>query len=160
MYELLGLIKDGKAPEKIKYEYSIYELTPERNDYYCKNEMRWFTNEINSLGALNNEVEIIEEPKKIEKLDIKQEKNIKNNWKWKCNGYNISTPQKIMADKLNELIDEINNLKEKQLIKLEIERTDIMLKIKVSEDGKIYTFDHNVIRKYGREVMPNEQFED
>lgn len=41
-----------------------------------------------------------------------------------------------------------------------------MLKIKVSEDGKIYTFDHNVIRKngicqctirkYGREVMPNE----
>ena len=30
----------------------------------------------------------------------------------------------------NELIDEINNLKEKQLIKLEIERTNIMLKIK------------------------------
>lgn len=30
------------------------------------------------------------------------------------------------------------------------------LKIKVSEDGKIYTFDHNVIRKYRREVMPNE----
>lgn len=40
------------------------------------------------------------------------------------------------------------------------------LKIKVSEDGKIYTFNHNVIRKngicqwtirkYGREVMPNE----
>ena len=37
---------------------------------------------------------------------------MKNNWKWKCNGYNISTPQKIMADKLNELIDEINNLKD------------------------------------------------
>ena len=36
MYELLGLVKDGKAPKKIKYEYSIYELTPERNDYYCK----------------------------------------------------------------------------------------------------------------------------
>ena len=35
-----------------------------------------------------------------------------------------------MVDKFNELIDEINNLKEKQLIKLEIERTDIMLKIK------------------------------
>ena len=40
------------------------------------------------------------------------------------------------------------------------------LKIKDSEDGKIYTFDHNVIRKtgicqwtirkYGREVIPNE----
>jgi hypothetical protein len=67
IYELLGLIKDGKAPKKIKYEYSIYELMPERNVYYCKNEMRWFTNEINSLGVLNNEVEIIEGPKKIEK---------------------------------------------------------------------------------------------
>ena len=40
LFELLGLIKDGKAPQKIKYEYSIYELTPEMNDYYCKNEMR------------------------------------------------------------------------------------------------------------------------
>ena len=74
-------------------------------------------NKFDRYGSFYNmlfeDVEIIEEDKKIEKLDIKQEKNIKNNWKWKCNGYNISTPQKIMADKLNELIDEINNLKEK-----------------------------------------------
>ena len=69
IYELLGLVKDGKAPKKIKYEYLIYELTPERNDYYCKNEMRWFTNEINSLGVLNDEVEIIEENKKIKMLE-------------------------------------------------------------------------------------------
>lgn len=61
IYELLELIKDGKAPKKIKYEYLIYELTPESNNYYCKNEMRWFTNEINSLGVLNDEVEIIDE---------------------------------------------------------------------------------------------------
>ena len=73
-------------------------------------------NKFDRYGSFYNmlfeDVEIIEEDKKIEKLDIKQEKNINNNWKWKCNGYNISTPQKIMADKLNELIDEINNLKE------------------------------------------------
>lgn len=61
IYELLGMAKDGKAPKKIKYEYLIYELTPERNNYYCKNEMRWFTNEINSLGVLNDEVEILDE---------------------------------------------------------------------------------------------------
>lgn len=61
IYELLGMVKDGKAPKKIKYEYLIYELTPERNNYYCKNEMRWFTNEINSLGVLNDEVEILDE---------------------------------------------------------------------------------------------------
>lgn len=61
MYELLELVKDGKAPEKINYEYLIYELTTERDNYYCKNRMRWFTSEINSLEVLNNEVEIIED---------------------------------------------------------------------------------------------------
>ncbi len=53
--------------------------------------------------------EIIEEDKKIKKLDIRNEKNCKNNWKWKVYGekhsYNISTPQKIIADKINEIID-------------------------------------------------------
>ena len=102
MYELLELVKDGKAPEKIKYEYSIYELTPEKDNYYCKNEMRWFTNEINFLGVLNNEVEIIEEPKKIEKLP----KSITDN---AC----ATKDQRTIANKINELIDEINNLKEK-----------------------------------------------
>lgn len=101
IYDLLGLVKDGKAPEKIKYEYSIYELTPERNDYYCKNEMRWFTNEINCLGVLNDYVEIIEESKKIEK----------------CESYEkflgIDDYIEYLKNKLDELIDEINNLKEK-----------------------------------------------
>lgn len=101
IYELLGLIKDGKAPQKIKYKYLIYELTSDRNDYYCKNEMRWFTNEINSLGVLNDEVEVIEEPKKIEKIN-------RNRY----NGTDIN-PLDDVLDKLDELIDEINNLKEK-----------------------------------------------
>lgn len=110
IYELLELVKDGKAPKKIKYEYSIYELTPERNDYYCKNEMRWFTNEINCLGVLSDYVEIIEEPKKIEKedlfkLDASMSKDSLVAWQKANNG--------ILKNKINELIDEINNLKEK-----------------------------------------------
>ena len=56
-------------------------------------------------------VEIIEEDK-IEKLNIIQEKNCKGNWKWKCNGYNISTPQKIIGDKVNALIDKLNSLED------------------------------------------------
>jgi hypothetical protein len=115
IYELLGLVKNGKAPEKIKYEYSIYELMPERNNYYCKDEMRWFTNEINALGVLNNEVEIIEEPKKIEKLNT----NIINANRYDYDKNKEKTISNITADFLsiskvvNELIDEINNLKEK-----------------------------------------------
>lgn len=62
--------------------------------------------------CLNDEVEIIEEDKEIEKIDIRNEKNCKNNWKWKVyreeHSYNISTPQKIIADKINEIIDYIN----------------------------------------------------
>lgn len=106
MYELLGLVKDGKEPKKIKYEYSIYELTPERNDYYCKNEMRWFTNEINSLGVLSDYVEIIEEPKKIEKLELESGKIDDKEFLAKYITHN--------RYKINELIDEINNLKEKK----------------------------------------------
>lgn len=101
IYELLGLVKDGKAPKKIEYDYLIYELTPKKNDYYCKNEMRWFTNEINSLGVLNYYVEIIEEPKKIEK----------------CKNYEdflgIDDYMEYLKNKIDELINEINNLKEK-----------------------------------------------
>ena len=125
IYDLLGLVKDGKAPEKIKYEYSIYELTPERNDYYCKNEMRWFTNEINCLEVLNDYVEIIEESKKIEKLDVALLGQC-DNW-LRCptnkvtkqdvelNPYiidNIKENTLYFQRKINELIDEINNLKD------------------------------------------------
>lgn len=109
MYELLGLIKDGKAPEKIKYEHLIYELTTERDNYYYKNGMRWFTSEITSLEVLNNEVEIIEEPKKILKealfeLDANMPKDSLVAWQKANNG--------ILKKKIDELIDEINKLKE------------------------------------------------
>ena len=53
------------------------------------------------IEFLNDEVEIIEEPKKIEKLP----KNITDN---AC----TTRDQRIIANKINELIDEINNLKE------------------------------------------------
>lgn len=117
IYELLGLVKDDKAPKKIKYEYLIYELTPERNDYYCKNEMRWFTNEINCLGVLNDYVEIIEEPKKVEKLPYYSLEKIQKS-KNKDEQYEnrLKLLEKRINDyhnKINELIDEINNLKEK-----------------------------------------------
>ena len=71
IYELLGMIKDGKAPKKIKwndliYEKSKYNATP-RGYYYRINGgiKLWFLDEINSL---NDEVEILEEEKKIPKI--------------------------------------------------------------------------------------------
>ena len=118
IYELLGLVKDGKAPKKIRITGNIYEFDENYNFYITEDKNNGFkvvlgglNSEINLLAnAFNENVEILEEEKKIpEKLDIRQEKNIKNNWKWKVYGkehsYNISTPQKIIVDKLNEVID-------------------------------------------------------
>jgi len=124
IYELLGLIKDDKAPKKIKYEYLVYELTFERNDYYCKQEMRWFTSEINSLGVLNNKVEILEEDKDIELLDVALLSQ-SDNWLWcpskddfakdiELNSYIISNIRENTLNfqrKLNEVIKEVNKLR-------------------------------------------------
>ena len=108
--DLLNKIaNDEEVPEKIMYDGCLYTCDKITRTYYDEEDNTLW--ESYNFRILTDEVEIIEEDKKIEKLDIKQEKNIKNNWKWKCNGYIISIPQKIMADKLNELIDEINNLK-------------------------------------------------
>lgn len=112
IYELLGLVKDGKAPKKIKYEYSIYELTPERNDYYCKNEMRWFTNEINCLGVLSDYVEIIEEPKKTEKISWSEKESLAGELTANEKQNILARRTEKLKSSLNELIDEINNLKE------------------------------------------------
>ena len=110
IYELLGLIKDNKAPKKIKYEYLIYELTPERNDYYCKNEMRWFTNEINSLGVLNDEVEILDEEEfeDIEEITIRDKIIGFSNGEWTARNMD-----KAFSIKINQLIKNQKKIIEK-----------------------------------------------
>lgn len=67
IYELVGLIKEGKAPKKIKYENNIYEFT--NYDYLCILHKKgqefveyWLIgNYIKDLQSLLNEkVEILE----------------------------------------------------------------------------------------------------
>lgn len=109
IYELLRLVKDDKAPKKIEYNYLIYELTTEKDNYYCKYAMSWFTNEINSLEVLNNEVEIIEEPKKIEKIARCDDVKMTHYGEL----YKPTENEEILRIKFNELINEIDNLKGK-----------------------------------------------
>ena len=116
IYELLGLVKDGKQPNKIKYngqEYKFYKDSKVTD--YCfecfeddEEELVWLSTCIGNgyiSDIFTNTVEIIEEPKKIEKLiepiklgDIHE---------------NLISINKV-AKKVNELIDEINDLKEKK----------------------------------------------
>ena len=104
MYELYGKIYDENPPKHIKVygedwywnDYDGYvtkeslKTTPDAQ-IYLMDRYRTFMN-------LNQELEIIEEPKKIEKIDFRtlntqKEKN------------------RTMKDTINELIDEINKLK-------------------------------------------------
>lgn len=101
--DLLNKIANNEeVPEKIKIKNVIYEY---RGYMYCTEKANYQNIEDYLFGKwnfniLNDYAEIIEEPKKIEKLDFgtlntQKEKN------------------RAMKDIINKLIDEINNLKDK-----------------------------------------------
>lgn len=106
--DLLNKIANGEeVPQLIKWNGYIYDKLG--CEYYMLNDrdITLFGDILDTNGKyLNDEVEIIEEPKKIEKIEM-------------CTGgimsfdsvENITTELK---DKINELIDEINDLKEKE----------------------------------------------
>ena len=100
MYELLGMVKDGKAPKKIKYdgqEYKITKILLEDNNYYFNyiNEDMECIFPINT-NHLNNEVEILEEKKIPEKLELIE------------NGDFVELPESIdLMNKINEIINYI-----------------------------------------------------
>jgi len=109
IYELLGMVKDGKAPKKIKYdgqEYKITKILLEDNNYYFNyiNEDMECIFPINT-NHLNDELEILEEEKKIpEKIKIDNEDRIQalstSNFVYKVN-----QPTKNIIYKINEIID-------------------------------------------------------
>ena len=96
-----------KHLKKIKYKNNIYEYDGETQNYCSPINMIWdFLIGKDIVALLNDEVEIIEEDKKIEKLDIDNDTMV-------LNGYEIMQEQLFeVSHKVNELIDEINNLKD------------------------------------------------
>lgn len=104
IYDLLGLVKDDKAPKKIRYNNEVWELNDDNeygNNNYDKSLLEKLVYELYTLEFINDVVEIIKEPKKIEK----------------CKNYEdfleIDDYIEYLKNKIDELIDEINNLKEK-----------------------------------------------
>lgn len=102
IYELLGLVKDGKQPKKIMFDDYIYKFDNNCENYVRDNGIGISINwDYVAIKCLNEPVEILEttityKHDKIEKLDL-------------SNGISVVH----CAYKINELIDEINNLKEK-----------------------------------------------
>lgn len=97
IYELLGLIKDGQDVGKFWWNGCIHEVDEYNKIYdtYCRKYKEL------TLDCLNDKVKIIEEDNKIEKLDIGKMLQTK---KWKRD--------KKTWQLINELIDEVNKLKE------------------------------------------------
>lgn len=101
--DLLNKIANNEwIPIKIKYNDCIYEY--ENNEYgYVREENRIYYMFLKEIGNsfLNDEVEIIEEEKKIpEKLEIYDDMI-----NWCCNGRAITDTEKDIIDKINEIID-------------------------------------------------------
>ena len=96
--DLLNKIANGKIKYPIKWErYGIeYKIEDEASleDFYCV------------CNTLNDEIEIIEEPKKIEKLEpiykIEQDMNLDSVIAWQ------KVNNKIFQKKIDEIIDYIN----------------------------------------------------
>lgn len=110
LYELLGLVKDGKAPKKIKYNNIELGYDEKCEDYYSYYGQGLFEHKFgNYKNFLNDGVEIIEETKKIEK--IARCDSIKMTHYGEL--YKPTENEEILRIKINELIDEINNIKEK-----------------------------------------------
>lgn len=108
LYELLGLIKDNKAPKKIIYKNVTLEYDKENDDYYRYYGKGLFEYLFTcKIFFLNNYVEIIEEPKKIEKITIREKTLGFPNGEWIARNMD-----KAFAIKINDLIDAVNQLKE------------------------------------------------
>jgi len=109
---LLNKKENGEEmPKKIKYKNDIYEY--EDYDYFSVNR-GYFFDKYNVSGMLNEEVEIIEEDKKIEKI-----KSNGAEFYSEYIGIWISKEEttaycEYLMNKINELIDKINSMENKQ----------------------------------------------
>lgn len=122
--DLLVKIANGEeVPKKIKYEDIVFDYTKRNREglIYIADEYSNYEDNDNSLIAhlfwhiekLNDEVEIIEEPKKIEKIEIREDEDGHYFLNNRYNKIYIRCDETdFMIDKFNELTDEINNLKE------------------------------------------------
>ena len=118
--DLLNKIaNDEEVPKKIKYKDNVYYLGKNMVDLHTyqtegSNTTRKLSLIIdNEYLNLNDYVEIIEEPKKIEKIEMYQDGEghyFLNKQDRKV--YVNCDESDFMVDKFNELIDEINKLKE------------------------------------------------
>ena len=114
--DLLNKIANGEeVPKKIRITILDDRITRKYNFFYDEVDQEYKDDELFPLGArlilervLNEKVEIIKEDKEIEELpkyvDVDEKTGLACGW---------SFQEEKLKDKINELIDEVNKLKNK-----------------------------------------------
>lgn len=117
--DLLVKISQGeRMPKKIKYEGYVWKYDKVAKDYYRNDIDEEYIYLFQDLFKkktgffINNEVEIIEENKKIEKIKILID-DFNTEYVANATGEKLSYSKSdlMFADRINELIDEVNKLK-------------------------------------------------
>ena len=119
VYELLGMIKDGKAPKKVLYipldgcEY-IFTYDEAYKDYF-DGDIYLSDNCYQLLQHLNDKVEIIEDNQDIKEIQITRGDNCQRFIEYDDNTghhkYNKRGLDEYLATKINEVIKEVNKQK-------------------------------------------------
>ena len=111
--ELFIKLSEGREiPYKIKYEgYTFeYNINHKRYESYFSEQIWTLQDFININDDLNNEIEIIEEEPQEHKIPEKFE-IYDNSIEWCCNGRSITDNEKDIMDKINEIIDYLEEIK-------------------------------------------------
>ena len=107
-YELLGMIKNKKNPKKIKFDNDIYIWN--NVNYECEYFGDYLCSQFNESEIFEKNIEIIVDG--IEELKIENDSDthfyIRNEHGTKCS---MTKHSKIIAEKLNEVIREVNKLR-------------------------------------------------
>ena len=118
--DLLNKIANGEeVPKKIKWENIIYAYSEYDKDYleypFSDEEYKGLFDMRNNILTqfLNDEIEIIEEPKKIEKISWREKESLAGNLMANEKQEILARRTEKLKSSLNELIDEINILKDK-----------------------------------------------
>ena len=110
--DLLVKIANGEEmPQKIMFDTCLYIYDEEEETYYNEEEETLWQNY--NFKILTDEVEIIGEPKTIEKISWQEKESLAGNLMANEKQEILARRTEKLKSSLNELIDEINNLKEK-----------------------------------------------
>lgn len=108
MYELLGMVKDGEAPKKIKYKNIIYELNDNKiwtDEVYSNEGKSYIKLNFKHIKSLNDEVEILDD----EDMEIEELGWIDYNIEFTHEDFNREFRN--ICNTIDKLVREINKLK-------------------------------------------------